>query len=179
MLKKKSLIIIAFIVIGIIFVISPPTLGIKHTDMLIAPHSLDELTNYSYSILIGRVTGISSVLGDPKFVDASIEVVKFLKNPLDKETIGVRTIKSSYKEFIYEVRYSSIVDFKIDERVLLFLGEPNPSYIYGDNCLVFGVHQGKVLLENGFAYYNFGKGGKGNSTEIDFVKSVTDCLNSP
>jgi hypothetical protein len=166
-------ILLALILISIIY---PPTLIVEQKQFLVVPYSLRELVIDSDLIIIGTIERVSPVQNDPAFVDVEIKIERFLKNPLEETEITFRNMRSKYKQGIYEVHVSPAVDFQKGERVLLFLEKSSPTHMYRGEFFVRGVFQGKVLLRDGMAYYNFGKEGRGSCPEEELVDRILDIL---
>lgn len=179
MKRKLAYPILIFIfILAIYVVIFPPTLVRNESYSLVAPADLKEMTSYADLILIGKVREILPSKQDPEhghvYTDVVIDVERYIKSRPEQSSIIIRTLGGKVG-FVEEISFPR-VEFRINERVLLFLRLHPESIFYRDKYFVFGADQGKVSLEGGTAYPNFGKGISGPMPEEELVSRISAHL---
>lgn len=132
---------------------------INESDALIESLSLEDLAESAEFVVIGDVTEISPLVpgyllsfsdGYDRFqFDVTLSIENDLDGKYVKDTIVFRIMDSRDDFGMY---IEDAQNFEVGERVLVFIGEKEPDSVMGDAYLVYGVTQGKYLLQDGTAF---------------------------
>ncbi len=171
-MKTIVLILATFVLFSSLFTIS-------EADALIESMSLEDLAKEAEFVVIGEVTEISPLVpgyllpftdGYDRFqFDVTLSVENDLDGKYGQDIIVFRIMDSREDFGMYT---EDEQNFEIGERVLVFIGEKEPDSIMGDAYLVYGVTQGKYLLQDGIVYGTDFPEGIGEDELISKIKNI-------
>lgn len=181
-LSKKILsIIVSVVVVGGLALFAQNTLEHNSSTKSIEvsssinKYTLDELTEQSKYIVVGKVESITPtqpITYDDLsitlvYTDVLINVERDLSGKLKDKQISIRTIGGESENL--KVKADEEPQFSIGEKVLLFVSDKESNQILGDHYYVAGALQGKYKLANGKAY---GVEYRDGIDEVEFTSKV-------